>query len=152
MKKKNYFLWLTFLISMFFLNGCAGIIPPLPPNNALSPNIYYVIFTITTPENVEAGSEIIAKVIYDVVGSPPEGIVVVEKSVLLYKGEELTTLDNTTIIRKNGRYVIEYSFTVPAKAAKGEYTIRQELSAPKIALKKESQSFFSVTGKNCLHL
>jgi hypothetical protein len=79
MKKPNYFLWLTFLISMFFLNGCAGIIPPLPPK--INPSA----FTIT-PENVAAGSEIIVKVTYQVLNAPPEGIVVAEKSVLLYKG------------------------------------------------------------------
>jgi len=135
MKKNTYFLFLIFLSAIIFLNGCAGIIPP-PPQPKIIPSNF-----IITPENAAAGSEIIVKVTYQVLYAPPEGIAVNEKSVLLYKEEELTTLDNTSITRENGSHEIKYSFNVPAKAAKGQYEIKQTISAPQAGSFANIKSF-----------
>ena len=104
------------------------------------------VFTIqkflVAPSKVKKGEQVQLTLRYVIMGAPPAGLKVTEKSTLSTGGKELTVLKDESILKENGTWENTLTFAVPGSATSGEYIVRQELSAP--GLLRSSRRSFTV--------
>ena len=78
---------------------------------------------------MKKGDQVTLTLQYALMGAPPAGVKVTDKSTLLIGGKELTVLKNESSTKENGTWESTLTFAVPESAAPGKYTVLQELSA-----------------------
>ncbi len=83
---------------------------------------------VLTPGTVHHGDKVTTVMIYAVLGVPAKGLNIEEKRELRFKGNKISTLQNTSIRRTNGTWKSRLVFKVPQSALKGTYEVRQQIS------------------------
>lgn len=79
------------------------------------------------PDKVKKGEQVKLTLQYGIMGAPPAGLKVTEKSILLTGGKELTVLKDESTTKENGTWENTLTFVVPDSATSGKYTILEEL-------------------------
>lgn len=77
------------------------------------------------PNIVAPNQTVKVSVIYELKGIDSDAIKVTERKTLSYKGDQVALLEKNRVRRKNGQWIIETKFLVPALAELGEYEILQ---------------------------